>query len=64
MEQNLFQTTKSAFINLAKMEASVNAEDIKTMQQAINQAYDNASPQERQELELMQQQLQNNDYLS
>lgn len=63
MEHNLFQTTKSAFINLAKMEATISEEDIKTMQHAINKAYDSASPTERKELEEMQRQLQDNDYL-
>lgn len=64
MEQNLFQTTKNAFINLAHMEGTVSQTDIQTIRQAITRAYSVASPEEIEQLKQMEEQLQSEEFLN
>lgn len=58
LEHHLFQTTKNAFRNLAYMEGTVNHTDIEMIEQAIQQAYQVASPEEIEQLKQMEEQLQ------
>lgn len=63
MDNNLFQQAKNAFMNLANMETNINKKDLDAIKQVIKEAYNEASPEEKQELEQMEQQLKEDGHL-
>ena len=63
MENNLFQQAKHAVTNMMKMQGNSSQEDQQAAQDAIQAAYTEASPEERQQLEQLEQQLKSHNRL-
>lgn len=63
VKDNLFQQAKNAFMNLANMETNVNEKDFEAIKQIIQDAYEDASPEEKKELEQMEKQLSDDGHL-
>lgn len=59
MEDNLFQQAKKAISNLTNMQnqGNVTENDNQIAQKAIQAAYENATPEEEQQLQQLEQQL-------
>lgn len=56
-ENNLFQQAKDAIMNLTNMRDDATAEDEQAAKSTIQAAYENASPEEQQHLEQLEQQI-------
>lgn len=56
-ENNLFQQAKDAIMNLTNMPDQATAEDEQAAQSAIQAAYEDASPEEQQHLQQLEQEL-------
>lgn len=63
MENRLLQDAKNAIMNLAHMGTHVGEKDIEAIKQVIREAYDEASPEEKMELDLMENQLKDDGHL-
>lgn len=63
METNLFQKAKEVITNMTNMRGNVSERDKETIQQLIQDAYQEASPEEREELKAFEQQLKRNNQL-
>ena len=63
MENNLFQQAKHAVANMMKMQGNSSQEDKQAAQDAIQAAYNEASSEERQQLEQLEQQLKGHNRL-
>lgn len=63
MENNLFQKAKNAFMNLANMGTTVNEKDVNAIKEVIQDAYADATPEEKKELEKMEKHLKDDGHL-
>lgn len=63
MENNLFQKAKEAITNLTNARENTNESDRQIAQKIIQDAYNDASPEERQQLEEFEQQLKQNNQI-
>lgn len=63
MENNLFQRAKDAINNLMNMQGQANDKDKQAAQEAINAAYENASPEEQQQLQQLEEHLEDRNHL-
>lgn len=63
MENNLFQRAKDAMNHLMNMQGEANENDKQAAQNAINEAYQNASPEEQQQLQQLEEHLKQNNHL-
>lgn len=63
MENNLFQRAKDAINNLMNMQGQANDKDKQAAQEAINAAYENASPEEQQQLQQLEEHLEDSNHL-
>ncbi|OZU87979.1 hypothetical protein CIL03_14855 [Virgibacillus indicus] len=66
MENNLFQQAKDAVTNFMNGQGNANASptDQQAAQNAIQAAYNDASPEEKQQLQQLEQQLKQRNQLS
>ncbi len=58
MEKNVFQQAKDALMNMMDMGQSPNDEEQQATQQAIDAAYQEATPEQQQQLKELENQLQ------
>ncbi|AIF42750.1 DUF3813 family protein [Virgibacillus halodenitrificans] len=64
MENNLFQQAKNAVNNfMTNQNNAANATDKQAAQNAIQAAYNEATPEEKQQLQQLENQLRQNDQL-
>lgn len=63
MENNLFQQAKNAVTNLLNMQGDISEQDQQAAQNAIQSAYNEATPEERQQLQELEQQLKQRNQL-
>ncbi|WP_042224613.1 DUF3813 family protein [Oceanobacillus manasiensis] len=64
MENNLFQQAKDAVANMMNMQGnSTSAQDKQAAQNAIQAAYNEASPEEKQQLQQLENQLKQHNQL-
>ncbi|WP_233880500.1 DUF3813 family protein [Virgibacillus halodenitrificans] len=64
MENNLFQQAKNAVNNfMTNQNNAANATDKQAAQNAIQAAYNEAAPEEKQQLQQLENQLRQNDQL-
>jgi len=64
LENNLFQQAKNAIANLTNMQGNANETDQQAAQNAIQAAYNDATPEEQQQLQQLEQQLKDENHLS
>lgn len=57
MDKNLFQQAKEALMNMLNMDGDASETDQQAAQQAIDAAYQEASPEEQQQLQELKNQL-------
>lgn len=63
MEKNVFQQAKDALMNMMDMGQSPNDEEQKAAQQAIDAAYEEATPEQQQQLKELENQLKEKNQL-
>ena len=63
MENSLFQEAKNKMMSMMNMENPVNDTDRQSVSHAIQAAVEQATPEERQELQKLEQQLRANNQL-
>lgn len=63
LDKNLFQQAKDAIANLTNMQTETKADDQQAAQNAIDAAYENASPEEQQQLQQLEQKLKQKNQL-
>ena len=62
-DQSLFQQAKKRIMEMMNMGADVSQEDRESVQHALRAAYEQATTEERGELEQLEQQLKDNQLL-
>lgn len=63
MENSLFQQAKTKMMNMINNKGTPNENDKQLANHAIQAAYANATPEEKQELQQLEQQLRTNNQL-
>ncbi|MGM8212653.1 DUF3813 family protein [Virgibacillus sp. W0430] len=63
MEKNLFQQARDALMNITNMQGGASENEKQAAQQAIQAAYNDATPEEKQQLQELEQQLKQNNQL-
>lgn len=58
MENNLFQQAKKAVSNLTNMQGNASSQEKQAAHNAIQSAYADCSPEEKQQLQQLEQELQ------
>lgn len=64
MEKSLFQQAKDLITNLTNMQAGPSENEQQAAQHAIDAAYENATPEEQEQLQQLEQQLKQKNQLS
>lgn len=64
MENNLFQQAKDAVSNLTNMQGNANAQEKQAAKNAVQSAYSDCTPEEKQQLQQLEQQLKTKNQLS
>lgn len=64
MERNLFQQAKDALTNLTNMHGNASESEQKAADEALQAAYKEASPEEKQQLQELEQKLQQKNHIS
>lgn len=63
MENNLFEQAKDAITNLMNMQREPNQDEQQAAQSAIQAAYENATPEEIEQLQHLEQRLKEQNHL-
>ncbi|HLR14385.1 MAG TPA: DUF3813 family protein [Bacillota bacterium] len=64
MDKNLFQQAKDALMDMLNMDGEATETDQQAAQQAIDAAYQEASPEEQQQLQQLENQLKEKNQLN
>jgi len=64
MDKNLFQQAKEALMDMLNMDGEATETDQQATQQAIDAAYQEASPEEQQQLQQLENQLKEKNQLN
>lgn len=63
MENNLFEQAKDAIANLMNMQREPNQDEQQAAQSAIQAAYENATPEETEQLQQLERRLKEQNHL-